>query len=154
MSVRLNNVVNKENYIWFARIIKEVVQVQLSFDSIQQDFDQLKKLGKYIQKKEREILDFSQPDDTIFSKWMAEYSSATQLLQVASKDRFAKKVKVREELQLVDKGVQTDDKEEDQKTTTDIQVLEPSIIEEEKVVPQLEDKKEEKDQSSGTMKEK
>ena len=71
ISVILNDVVNKENYIWFARIVEEVVQVQLFFDSFQQDFDEIKTLGKDILKREREILNFSWLDDTTFSRWIA-----------------------------------------------------------------------------------
>ena len=53
MSIGLNKVVNKENSICFARTTKEVMKVQIFFDSFKQYFIDLLKLGKYIMKREK-----------------------------------------------------------------------------------------------------
>ena len=87
----MNNVVNKKNYIQFARTIEEVVSVQTFFDSLQQDFEEIKKLGKYYLKREQETLNFSWPDDTIFNEWVAKYSLASIILHVESKNIFMNK---------------------------------------------------------------
>ena len=42
----MTNVVNKESYIWFARIVEELVTVQVLFNYFQQYFEEIKKLGK------------------------------------------------------------------------------------------------------------
>lgn len=114
MSIRLNDVVNKENDIQFYRMVEELVNVQLFFDYFQKYFDKIKKLEKYVLKREKKILNFNQRDGTILNKWVADYSSTSQFLQVAFEEALIEKETTINELQLVDKAIQTDDREQNQ----------------------------------------
>ena len=53
MSKMMNDVVNKDHYIGFSRTVEEVFNVQIFFDSFQQDLEEIKKLVKYILKREK-----------------------------------------------------------------------------------------------------
>lgn len=84
MSVRMNDLVNKENYIWFLRTMEELANVQIIFDSFHQDFNEIKRMSKDVLSKEKQILNFSWPNDNAFNKWMVEYHSPPSILQVTS----------------------------------------------------------------------
>ena len=49
--IRINKVINEKYNIWFTKATKEVVMVQIFFDSFKKDFDEIKKLGEDILKK-------------------------------------------------------------------------------------------------------
>lgn len=74
ISSRLNATMNDEKYIWFARTIEELVQVELFFESFKQDFHEIRKIGTSVLSKEHVILNFNWPDDIIFDKWVVDYS--------------------------------------------------------------------------------
>lgn len=80
MCIRLNKLINEKGRIWFSKKTKEFVQVQKFFDSFKKEFDEIKKLGKYVVKKQHEILNFNWPDDSLFNKWMADLSQSNQII--------------------------------------------------------------------------
>ena len=69
MVYRVDTVDSDEKYIWFARTTKEVVQVQLFFESFKEHFEEIRTIGENVLRKEQEILSFNWPDDTLFDKW-------------------------------------------------------------------------------------
>ena len=59
IQIRMNHVINEEcNNIWFARTTKEIVRVQVFFDSFKSDFKDLRTMTKGILKREKDILNF------------------------------------------------------------------------------------------------
>jgi len=49
--LRFNKVINEKGHAWLAKKTKEVVKVQIFFDSFKGDFVKIKKLGEYVLKK-------------------------------------------------------------------------------------------------------
>lgn len=115
MSIGLNIVVNYKNYIWFARTIEEVVQVKLFFDSFKQDFEEIRRIGINVLRKEQEILSFNWPNDTLFDKWVTDYApTLTQLLkEIVDGENVDKSISI-EKVQLINVSVQTKRFDEEQ----------------------------------------
>lgn len=51
--IRSNKVINEKDHIWFAKKTKEIVNVQISFDSFKNKFDEIEKFGEEILKKQQ-----------------------------------------------------------------------------------------------------
>lgn len=107
MCIRLNKFINEKGHIWFAKKNKEVVQVQIFFDSFKKEFDEIKKLGEDVVKKQQEILKFNWPDDSLFNKWMEDLAQSNQLIDKETDESGVDP----HELQIIDAP---DERKEDQ----------------------------------------
>ena len=58
---------------------EELVKVQLFYNAIGKDFFEIEKIGDFVIKKQREILNFIWLNDTIFKKWKEEIFSSKQV---------------------------------------------------------------------------
>ena len=94
----MNKVINKKGNAWWVATTKEVVKVQLFFDSLRQDFIEIDKLGEYVMKKQHDILHFDCLDDTLFDKWMVDLVHAKQLEYAITDDQ----VMEHDEVQIID----------------------------------------------------
>ena len=75
-----------------------MVKAQIFFDSLKQDFFDIDKEGKYVIKKQHDILQFDWPDDTLFDKWMVDIASDEQLEEAESDDDETHE----DEIQIID----------------------------------------------------
>lgn len=107
--LRMNEVINEKRHAWWAATIEEIVNAQLFFDSLKQNFVSIDKEAKYVIKKQSDILQFNWPDDTLFDKWMANVTSDEQLEKVESDDDEMNL----DEVQIIDRPSKDQRREED-----------------------------------------
>ena len=53
----------------FTTTTKEIIRVQLFFDSFLDEFKELKRVVRNVLKKEKDILDFDWPEEFIYEQW-------------------------------------------------------------------------------------
>lgn len=82
----MNKVINEKGHAQWATTTKEMVKVQLFFDSLKHDFVIIDKEAEYVIRKKHGILHFNWPDDTLFEEWMADISSSEQWEQAEIDD--------------------------------------------------------------------
>ena len=73
--LRINKIINEKGHAWWATSTGEMVNVQLFFDSLKQDFVAIYNEAEYVLKRKRDILHFNWPDDIVFDTWMADLFS-------------------------------------------------------------------------------
>ena len=73
---RMNEVINQERYVLWVMTNEEYVKVQLFYNAIKKEFVEIDKIGGFVIKKQREILNFDWPDDTVFNKWREYFVSS------------------------------------------------------------------------------
>ena len=83
----MNNVINENECVLWAMKNEELVKVQLFYNAIRKDFVEIEKIGNFVIKKQREILNFDWPDDTIFNKWKEELLSLEQVAEDDGEDK-------------------------------------------------------------------
>ena len=108
--LRMNKIINETGHAWWATTIKELVTVQLFFDSLKKDFIDIDKEGEYVNKKQHDILQFDWLDDTIFDKWMVDISHGVELEDTKTDDD---KEMEQNEVQIIDTSARDQRKEED-----------------------------------------
>ncbi len=70
--LRMNKIINERGHTWWATSTKELVKVQLFFDSLKHDFVTIDNEAEYVFKRQNYILQFNQPNDTMFDTWMVD----------------------------------------------------------------------------------
>lgn len=176
IALRLNKVINEKDHIWFSKIVEEVVQVQIFFDSSKRDFVEIEKLGEDILKKQHEVWSFNWPEDALFNKWMKVFSQTNQLLpEEAKEEDDLNDLQIIDELEerkqeksiekiyiamqtsdmakeqpvvTMDMTVQFDDMEGEKHVAINFQISEPNTSCVNQMVPQLEEKQIQIDHSS------
>ena len=77
----MNNVINEKGHVLWKMTNEEHVKVQLFYNAIRNDFVEIEKIGDFVIKKQREILNFIWLNDTIFKKWKEEIFSSEQVVE-------------------------------------------------------------------------
>lgn len=116
--LRMDKVINKIGYAWWETTIEELVKVQLLFDSLKQDFVNIDKEVEGLIKKTNDILQFNQPNDTLFYKWMVDIASKEQWVEGESDGDEMDQ----DEVQIIE-APSTDQKKEEDKDKKPIAVV-------------------------------
>ena len=56
LCLRMNRVINEKGNAWWANTTKEVLKVQIFYDSLREDFIEINKLRDYVMKKQHDVL--------------------------------------------------------------------------------------------------
>ena len=86
-----------------------MVNIQIYFDSLKQEFVDIDSKAEIVIKKQTYILHFDWPDDTLYDKWMEDIASSEQLEEVESDDDETHE----DELQIIDSLPSAPRKEEE-----------------------------------------
>ena len=81
---------NEENNMHFSTTSEEIIRVQLFFDSFLDEFKELKRVARNVLKKEKDILDFEWPEESINEQWKPDHSIAIEKLHMTSEDKMQK----------------------------------------------------------------
>ena len=96
--MRMTHVIYEEyNNFWFVRTTKEIVRVQIFFDSFKSEFKDLKEMAKGVMKREKNILSFDWPDERTYDQWKTNHSMAIKRLHMVSKDKLINWVETEEQ---------------------------------------------------------
>ena len=88
VDIRMNLMVNEEQAnMWFARTTKEIVKVQLFFDSFKGECKNLRTQARAIMKKESFILNFDWPDDKTYDQWKTKHSMDIERVHMVVEDK-------------------------------------------------------------------
>ena len=88
IDIKMNLVINEEQTnLWFARTIKEIVKVQIFFDSFKEEFKTLRTLDRVVNKKESAILNFDWLDERTYDQWKTKHSMAFERVHMVAKDK-------------------------------------------------------------------
>ena len=99
--LRMNKIINEKGHAWWATSTKELVKVQLFFDSLKWDFVTIDNEVEYVLKKKNDILYFNWPDDTGFDTWMVDIAFDEKFQEVETDEEEGQD----DEVQIIDTSI-------------------------------------------------
>ena len=89
IQMRMNHVVNEDyNNILFAMTTKEIVKVQVFFDSFKNGFKDLRTMARGVLKREKDILNFDWPNERTHDQWKTNHSMAIEKVRMTAEDKM------------------------------------------------------------------